>query len=142
MNPYLIAAAATAAFLAGFTVNGWRLGEQIQQERTEREQTQRTDADARALELWAADQRAQQEITEHEKRLATFERCIAAGAGCGLRVKVRTVAGVCPGEAASVGAGVEQTAELDPAARPDYRAVRSGIQRLEAALRVCVSANK
>lgn len=148
MNQYAIIAVAIGAFSAGALVNGWRLGEQMQAERnswTEAEQ-QRTDkeraeADARALEVWVADQNAQKEITERENRLSEFERCIAAGRGCGLRVRVKACPSLPAGEAAGVGAGAEQTAELDDSARSDYRTLRSGIGRLEEALKVCVSAS-
>lgn len=149
MNPYAIAAICAASLATGWTANGWRLGEQMQAERNEwaaaekaRTDAERMESDARALELWAADARAQKEITDAEKKAADLERCIAAGRGCGLRVRVapRACPGVPAGEVTGVGAGAEQTAELDPAARQDYRTLRSGIIRLEQALKVCVSA--
>ena len=141
MNQYAIIAVAIAAFSAGALVNGWRLGEQMQTERNEWAEQRRAEADARALEVWAADQHAQKEITDRENRLSEFERCIAAGRGCGLRVRVKACPGVPTGEAAGVGAGAEQTAELDDSARSDYRTLRTGIGRLEEALKVCVSAS-
>ena len=143
MNHYAILAIAIASFSAGALVNGWRLGEQMQAERNSwaaSEQQRRAEADARALEVWAADKHAQKEITDRENRLSEFERCIAAGRGCGLRVRIKPAACVPAGEAAGVGAGAEQTAELDPAVRQDYRTLRTGIIRLEQALKVCVSA--
>jgi hypothetical protein len=147
LNLYAIAAAVALAFAAGWASNGWRLGEQMQQERSEWAKTEkahtdkeRADADARALELWAADQHAQKEITEHETKLSELERCIANGRGCGLRVRItKPAACLSTGEASGVGAGAVETAELDESARPAYRALRTGIVRLESALRVCIS---
>ena len=149
MNPYAIAAICAASLATGWTANGWRLGEQMQAERNEWKATEKRRADAaqseaqrRADEQYAADKLAQQEITDAEKKAAELERCIDAGRGCGLRVRVtpRACPGVPAGEAAGVGAGSEQTAELDPAVRQDYRTLRAGIIRLEQALKVCVSA--
>lgn len=144
MNHYALAVLFAAGLVVGWSVNGWRLGEQMQSERNEwaaAEKQRRAESDARALELWAADQHAQKEITDRENRLSEFERCIAAGRGCGLRVRVKACPGVPTGEAAGMGAGAEQTAELDDSARSDYRTLRLGIGRLEEALRVCVSAS-
>lgn len=145
MNHYAIIAVAIGAFSAGALINGWRLGEQMQSERNEwsaAEQRRRDEADARALEVWVADQHAQKEITDRENRLSEFERCIAAGRGCGLRVRVKACPGLPAGEAARVGAGAEQTAELDDSVRSDYRTLRNGIERLEKALKVCVAASE
>lgn len=138
---------AALCFGAGWKVQGWRLGEQMQEERNQwaaaekaRVDAERIEADARALELWAADQHAQKEITEHETKLSELERCIAAGRGCGLRIRVaKPPACVSAGEAAGVGAGAVEAAELDESARPAYRALRTGIVRLESALKVCIS---
>ena len=147
MNLYAIAAAAAIAFASGWASNGWRLGEQMQQELNEwakaekaRTDKERADADARALELWAADQHAQKENTEHEAKLSELERCIAAGRGCGLRVRIaKPTACLSTGEASGVGTGSGESAELDESARPAYRALRTGIVRLESALKVCIS---
>jgi hypothetical protein len=114
--------------------NDWAKAEKA---RTDKE---RADADARALELWAADQHAQKEITGHETKLSELERCIATGRGCGLRIRVaKPAACVSAGEASGVGSGAGESAELDESARPAYRALRTGIVRLESALRVCIS---
>lgn len=151
MSRYALAVLFAVGLAAGWSVNGWRLGEQMQAERNEwaeseqkRMDKERTEADARALEVWVADQNAQKEITERENRLSEFERCIAAGRGCGLRVKVKpaTCPNVPAGEASGVGSGAEQTAELAPELGPDYRTLRLGIGRLEEALRVCVAASE
>lgn len=144
MSRYALAVLFAVGLAAGWSANGWRLGEQMQAERNEwaaAEQQRRAESDARALEVWVADQHAQKEITDRENRLSEFERCIAAGRGCGLRVRVKACPSLPAGEAAGVGAGAEQTAELDDSARSDYRTLRSGIRRLEEALKVCVSAS-
>lgn len=152
MNPYVIAVAAALAFGAGWTSNGWRLGERMAE--NDRATTlAQSKAQAAMIEVErlaaentaAADGVAQQEISADEKRLAELERCIAAGAGCGLRIKVRTVpAAACmpTGDAAGVGTGGGQTAELAAELGPDYRALRTGIVRLEQALAVCISATQ
>lgn len=144
MNRYALAVLFAAGLAVGWSANGWRLGEQMQAERNAwaaAEKQRRAEADARALDVWVADQRAQKEITDRENRLSEFERCIAAGRGCGLRVRVKACSSVPAGEDAAVGAGAEQTAELDDSARSDYRTLRTGIGRLEEALKVCVSAS-
>lgn len=149
MNQYALAAALAVAVATGWTANGWRLGEQMQAERNEwaqaekaRIDTARIEADNRALDTWAEDQRAQQEITQHETKLSELERCIAAGRGCGLRIRVAKPATCMPtGEASGVGTGTVETAELDESARPAYRALRTGIVRLESALKVCLAAD-
>jgi len=147
LNAYVLAAAITSAAIGGWVANGWRLGEQMQKERNEWAQVEkarvnagRIEADNRALELWAADQYAQKEITEHETKLSELERCIAAGRGCGLRIRVAKPSACMPAnEAAGVGSGAVETAELDESARPAYRALRTGIVKLESALKVCIS---
>lgn len=152
MNQYAIAAIFAAGLASGWVANGWRLGIDMQDERSAwaeserlRIESERAESDARALAVWVEDQRAQQEIAEREQKLLEFERCIAAGAGCGLRVRVVTKATascVPAGEASGVGAGAVETAELAPESRPDYRALRTGIPRLEEALKVCIAATK
>jgi prophage endopeptidase len=86
----------------------------------------------------AVDHHAQQEMTR--ARLETDR--IAAGVHAGT-VRLR-VAASCParpapgtdvpGAAPAPGVGDAAAAELDPAARPDYFALRSGIERCQAAL--------
>lgn len=137
MTPYAIAAALALGLFAGWQANGWRYEAKI----AERDKAEQAAKDQQALELWVADQHAQKEITDRENRLSEFERCIAAGRGCGLRVRVKACPSLPSGEASGVGSGAEQTAELDDSARSDYRTLRLGIGRLEEALRVCVSAS-
>lgn len=151
MNQYALAAIFAAGLASGWLANGWRLGQDMQEERNawaeserQRIESERKESDARALAVWAEDQRAQQEIAEREQKLLEFERCIAAGRGCGLRVRVVTKAASCvpAGEAAGVGSGAVETAELAPELRPDYRALRTGIAELEQALKVCIAASE
>lgn len=81
---------------------------------------------------------ALEELQRATQKNQDLDRCIAAGRGCGLRVKVAA----CTSVSATPGVGqpASQTAELDPSARSDYRALRDGIVRLEQALKVCVNA--
>ena len=106
-------------------------------------------SDNEALERWAADERrrlqgekdrvSQEKIDEAKQKALEFERCIAAGAGCGLRVKVRpATASVSASGGSCVGGAGEQTAELADSARPDHRALRAGILEVEEALKVCL----
>jgi len=142
LNLYVIAGALAIGVIAGWQANGVRYGLQIAEAELAYQATEKATADNAALALWVADKHAQQEMSDAETKSAAFERCIDTGAGCGLRVKTRTIAAVFTGEAAGVGAGVEQTAELDPAARQDYRALRAGIIRTEQALKVCIAAGQ
>lgn len=102
-----------------------------------------------ALTRWAAEQReaitrradvvAQEKIDEAKQKALEFERCIAAGTGCGLRVKIRPATASLPATGGScVGGAGEQTAELADSARPDHRALRAGILEVEEALKVCL----
>lgn len=136
MNPYAIAAALALGLFSGWQANGWRYEAKI----AERDKAEQAAKDQQALDLWVADQHAQKAIQDAENKAAEFERCIDAGRGCGLRVRIQTRPAVCPGQDAGMGAGTEQTAELDPAARQDYRTLRAGIIRTEEALKVCISA--
>lgn len=101
-----------------------------------------TEQDRAAQAMRQQDTEAQQRIAEKNEQLSAFERCIADGRGCGLRVKVAR----CPtslsetGAAAGVGSGSQQSVELADSVGPDYRALRTGIVRLEQALKVCVNA--
>ena len=138
------------SFGCGWAVNGWRLGEQIsasaadaERQRTEAARWAMAEQERSAAAMRQADTQAQQRIAEKDEQLSAFERCIRDGHGCGLRVKVVTAA--CPGVpeaggAAGVGGGSQQSAELADSVGPDYRALRTGIVRLEQALKVCVDA--
>lgn len=136
-------------FAAGWAVNGWRLGEQIkataeaaEKQRADAVRWAMTEQDRAAQAMRQQDTEAQQRIAEKNEQLSAFERCIADGRGCGLRVKVaRCPAGVPEaGAAAGVGGGSQQSVELADSVGPDYRTLRTGIVRLEQALKVCVNA--
>lgn len=137
------------AFGSGWAVNGWRLGEQIkataeaaEKQRADAVRWAMTEQDRAAQAMRQQDTEAQQRIAEKNEQLSAFERCIADGRGCGLRVKVARCPASLPeaGAAASVGGGSQQGAELADSVGPDYRALRTGIVRLEQALKVCVNA--
>lgn len=138
--PWLAALAIGMSFAAGWQANGWRLGEQIAAQTAEQQHTAKVQADAKALDIWVADQHAQVKIQEANDETERLERCIASGHGCGLRVK--TVARTCSDPATGVDSGTQSTAQLDPSVGPDYRTLRAGIVRLEQALKVCVRATE
>lgn len=143
------AATLAAGLAVGWVAQGWRLGEQLaetgrqaEHERAEAFRYVATEQNKAAQAMAAADIAAQGELSDERKQVDALERCIAAGRGCGLRVKARCpAAGTVPTDraAAGVGAGPESTAELDPAVGPDYRALRLGIVELEQAVKLCVS---
>lgn len=141
------AAAGALGLAVGWTVNGWRLdGEAAtlraaaEHERAESFRLVLAEQDRAAAAVHAADVAATGRITDVEKEADRLERCIAAGTGCGLRVKVTRAACVpAPGAPAGVGDRGSEWAELDATARQDYRALRAGLVRLEQALAVCVA---
>ena len=139
---YLAAGALALAFGAGWLSNGWRLGEQAAELRAAAEHERAEAArlviaeQQRAAESMAeADRTALEKIHEND-RLAS---CIAAGNGCGLRVKVARSACVPETAApASVGDRGGEWAELDPGSRHDYLALRARLVTVEQALQLCV----
>lgn len=151
LRAYLAAGMLAAAFGAGWLANGWRLGQDAAQlqalgehERAEAFRYVAAEQTRNAQALAALDAAAQERLTHAETDLARFERCIAAGAGCGLRVKIRPAPASlpAPGAAACVGDRDGGAAELAADVGPDYRALRTGIVRLEEALRVCIAAGR
>lgn len=151
LRAYLAAGAIAAAFGAGWLANGWRLGQDAAQlqaraehERAEAFRYMAAEQTRNAQALTALDAAAQRKLSDAETDLARFERCIAVGAGCGLRVKIRPVPARVPGSgaAACVGDRDGGAAELAADVGPDYRALRTGIVRLEEALRVCIAAGR
>lgn len=150
------AAAAGVALVVGagaaWTAQGWRYGAQIADMRADGAD-QIADAQRQAREIL---QRRMAEVGEVNERNAKAEWAAYGGMRSaqieddGLRADVDAgrqrllVPANCPpaggrmpatGAAARVGDGA--SAELDPAARSDYFALRAGIQRLTAQLGVC-----
>lgn len=151
---YAAAAALSAAVAGGaaWTAQGWRYGAQIADMRaTESDRVAESQRQAReilarrvaevgqinernAKAEWAAyggmrnaqlqDDALRADVDAGRQRLHVAASCPAAGGG------------MSQGRAAArVGDGAR--AELDPAARPDYFALRAGIQRVTAQLEAC-----
>ncbi|MNZ24095.1 Bacteriophage lysis protein [compost metagenome] len=124
--------------LVGWQANGWRLTANYEGQLAAAAQEAEAVRLAGEEKQRAAEVAALQRIEDANREAARLERCVAAGAGCGLRVKtIRVPAGPAT---AGVGEGCSGEAELDPGARPDYFALRAGIVQLEQALKVCVNA--
>lgn len=151
---YAAAAVAGALLVGGttWTVQGWRYSAQIATMRAE-EAEGVADAQRQAREIlqrryaevgeinernakaeWAAygglrsaqtkDDALRADVDAGRQRLHVAATCSAAGGGVSKA-----------GTGARVGDGAR--AELDPAARPDYFALRAGIERVTAQLRAC-----
>lgn len=144
--------AAALASCAAWTAQGWRYGEEIatmradesdrvaEAQRQAREILQRRYAvvaetnERNARAEWAAyggmrnaqvqDDRLRADVDAGRKRLHVAAVCPAAG-------------GRVPDTGAGTGLGNGARAELDPAARSDYFALRSGIQQVTAQLEAC-----
>jgi prophage endopeptidase len=151
----MIAGALAAAFGTGWAVNGWRLGDKV----SKLEATHATtvadsmreglrefsrvvaerDAKQAQLNRIAADGLAA--IAKAKNETDRLRRCLADGT-CGLRIRA-----TCPPPAPDVpgapGGGGVATAPapfLDPAAGPDYLALRENITLTEATLATCQKA--
>lgn len=149
-------AALLAAFGAGWAVNGWRVGAEVDRLKSEHAASvatanrsalvlqQRLDAerDRQAAELAAIDAAGQARLRSAQDENDRLQRCIADGT-CGLRVNVTrgacpagTVPGAAPTSSVDSGAG----AELTPDARRNYFALRNGLGRVHAKLDACQDA--
>jgi len=146
------AAAALVGAVLGWGVQGWRLGERLANNRADqaekvadgqrqaREILERRHAavaninEKNARAEWAAyggmrnaqvqDDRLRADVDAGRKRLHVTAACPAAGGGV-------------PDPGAGTGMGNGARAELDPAARSDYFALRAGIQQVTAQLAAC-----
>ncbi len=149
------AIALAGALLAGgasWAVQGWRYGAQISSMRAD-EASRVAEAQRHAREIL---QRRYAAVTEINERNARSEWAAYGGLRSaqieddGLRADVDAgrqrlhVAAACPAADGGVpksraGAGMGNGArpELDPAARPDYFALRAGIQQVTAQLAAC-----
>lgn len=146
------AAAALSGAVLAWAVQGWRLGEQLANRRADQAE-QVADGQRQAREIlerrhaavadinernaraeWAAyggmrnaqvqDDGLRADVDAGRQRLHVRAACPAAGSGM-------------PDAGASAGLGDGTGAELDPAARSDYFALRASIQKLTAQLEAC-----
>ena len=140
----LAAAGLVGAFLAGWTVNGWRGAAaadekalQALKEATDARTLAESERDALAARLRASDDLHAAQLRKAQDETNSLRDRVSAG-------PVRLlVAAKCPAapnlpEAASApGVDSGTRAELDPEARSAYFALRDGINRAEAKLAAC-----
>lgn len=140
-----IAALAVAVFGAGWMVNGWRWDARWQarelalaEAQVQAEQASRSRENALRADLAALDQQYTDERTAADAEIDRLRAAVDAG-----RSRLR-VAATCPDRvpATAAGAGVGDGAgperpELAPEARPDYFALRSGLDRVSRQLTAC-----
>lgn len=148
---YLAAGALALTFCAGWVGNGWRLGEQAaalqlaaEHERAEALRWVQFEQKRSAAAMAVADTEALVEVRREQEKADRLRACIDRGDGCGLRVRVVRAPAKCgnvpeAGAAAGVGDRGGEWAELDPASRADYFALRTRLVTVEKALRLCVS---
>ena len=149
-------AALLAAFGAGWTVNGWRVGAKVDRIKAEQsaavatanrsalvlQQRLHAEQESKAAELAAIDAAGQTRLRSAQDENDRLQRCIAAGT-CGLRVNVvrsACPAGSVPGAAAASGVDFGAGTELASDARQDYFTLRNGLGRVHAKLDACQQA--
>lgn len=138
-----IAVLALACFAAGWTAQGWRADARIAGNAADQAVARaRSSEEARATERALSAGFAAQDSLLAEQRRKTDEEISRLGAGLSAGTVVLRVRAVCPaaglpGGAADPGEYSGAGAVLDPAAGPDYLALRSGIERVEAKLAAC-----
>lgn len=134
---------AVIAFSAGWTVNGWRLDARWNAREASLFQAATTAIEAaRERETVLADAIAMidaehtAERTKADAENAALRADVAAGARR-LFVNATCPAAGLPQAAAGAGVGPGTRAELSPDARPDYHALRAGLNRQERKLAEC-----
>lgn len=136
-------AVAAIAFFLGWTAQGWRVGARIADNAADQAEARAQSSEtARAVERDLAQGFALRDRLLAERRKSDDEEndTLRAGVDSGaVRLYVRAVcpAAGLPGSAADPGGGAGTPAELDPAARPDYHALRAGLKKTEAVLAAC-----
>lgn len=140
----IIALILAATFGAGWSVNGWRLGQAHEQERLQASEQARealrlmtVSRDALAGALRASDDIHATKLQEAQNETNRLRDRVSVG-DQRLRVAVRCPAAAeLSGATPSAGLGAATSAELDSSARSDYFALRDGIIRTEATLAAC-----
>ena len=137
----LASGALVAAFVAGWTVNGWR-GAATADEKALQDLKTATDArtlaegqrDALAARLRASDDLHAAKLQEAQNETNRLRDRVSAGP---VRLLVAAKCPDVPQAASAPGVDSGAGAELDPAARSAYFALRDGINRAEAKLAAC-----
>lgn len=141
----LLAVASIAAGAAGWTLNGWRLSSQIERIQADHAayvaaaERSRADAESKyrqaerdAAQAVAQAQNDYQEALRHAKTETDALRAAVAAGDKRLLVRARCTDTYRVSADAGTGPGADAaTAELDPAARPDYFALVGGISQAE-----------
>lgn len=126
------------AFGAGWTVRGWKASsEALEAAQNAREALTLAEAEKNALaaDLRAADDRFAQKLEESQHETNVLRDRVSAGP---VRLLVAAKCPVAVPEApAASGVDPEPRAELDPAARSAYFALRDGINVTEGKLQAC-----
>ena len=142
----LLVAFTFGALVAG-TAQSWRYGEKIasaesaiDSERTEAMRFVLAEQEISDNKMVAADTTHSVEVAKNETKITELDRGLANGTR-GLRVATKcpsTISLPKTNTLTSVGGPDIQGSELADFARPDYLALLRGIDKLEAALKVCV----
>lgn len=139
-----IALILAATFGAGWSVNGWRLGQAHEQERLQASEQAReslrlmtVSRDALATDLRTSGDIHATKLQEAQNETNRLRDRVSVG-DQRLRIAVRCPSAAdLPGSTPSAGLGAATSAELDPSARSAYFALRDGIVRAEATLAAC-----
>lgn len=140
----LAAAALVGAFLAGWTVNGWR-GKAAADKKALQSLKEATDArtlaegqrDALAARLRASDDLHAAQLRKAQNETNSLRDRVSAGPVRLLVAAKCPAAPNLPQAASAPGVDSGAGAELDPFARSAYFALRDGINRAEAKLAAC-----
>lgn len=139
MTPWITAGAFAAGLLVAGVAQGWRYGEQLSaieaaasKERADNATataaamvTQRQLTEAARADYLKVKEDAQLQVADLESRVAAGTRRLRVAARC------------LPAPGADAGGVEERTAELNPAARSDYFALRRGLTEQFADLQFC-----
>ena len=135
----LAAGALVVAFGGGWTVNGWRLTSAHDAERLQAAENaaESLRLAQQSVDAMAARLRASDDAHAAKLRKAQDETNRLRSAGSSVRLLVNASCPDMPQAASAPGVDSGTRAELDPAARPAYFALRDAIDRAEAQLAAC-----